>query len=139
MVLAIVGTVAVYFAVNTVFSKVTQTISESDLMQNENQEVELPVLSEGGQTGEKIQADMNAENMKKLESKISFADKFAVLTLLASALPSEKYSELMAMTSGGVTQEEISEAYQILRENLTPEQKDQVKQYYGKYLHLLEE
>lgn len=136
VVLAIVGTVFVYFAVNMAFSKVTQTISESDLLTTENQEVELPVLAEGGG---KIEVDMNAENLKDLESRVSFADKFAVLSLLAGALPSEEYSHLMSMMSGGVTQEEISEAYGILRDNLTPEQKIQIKQYYGKYLHLLEE
>lgn len=137
VVVAIVGTVLVYFAVNTMFSKVTQTISGTDFLQDENQEVRLPVLVEGEERT--VQVDMNAENLKKLESYIPFADKFAVLSLLGETLPAEEYSRLIAMLSDGITQEEIAEAFQILRANLTPEQKKQIKQYYSKYTYLLEQ
>ena len=140
-VLVIAGIVVVNVAVNKMFSKVTQTISESDLLKDEGS-VELPVLPEENDNEnaeENIKIKLDAETMKQLESKISLGDKFAVLSLLAKALPSEEYSRLLSFAAGGISREELSEALQILRENLTDDQKEQIKQYYSKYLHLLEE
>lgn len=137
--IAIVGTIAAYIAVNTAFSKVTNTIGESDLLQNEGEKIELPVVSEGAKTGESIQVEMNAEAMQKIETEISVADKVAVLALLVKALPPEEYSRILKMAAGGVTQEEFSQCYAIMKKHLTRDQKEQIKQYYAKYLHLLEE
>ena len=134
-VLVIGGVVAFNVAVNKMFSKVTQTISDSDLLKD-NGSVELPVVTEGNDAGP-------AENLKiKLDAettKISVSDKFAVLSLLAKALPSEEYSRLLSFAKDGISQEELTQAMQILQENLTDENKEQIKQYYSKYLYLLEE
>ena len=139
-VLVIGGVVAFNVAVNKMFSKVTQTISDSDLLKD-NGSVELPAVTEGNDAGpaENLKIELNAETMKRLESKISVSDKFAVLSLLAKALPSEEYSRLLSFAKGGISQEELTQAMQILQENLTDENKEQIKQYYLKYLHLLEE
>ena len=91
------------------------------------------------QTRQKILIKLDAETMKRLESKISVSDKFAVLSLLAKALPSEEYSRLLSFAKDGISQEELTQAMQILQENLTDENKEQIKQYYLKYLYLLEE
>ena len=139
-VLVIGGVVAFNVAVNKMFSKVTQTISDSDLLKD-NGSVELPVVTEGNDAGpaENLKIKLDAETMKRLESKISVSDKFAVLSLLAKALPSEEYSRLLSFAKDGISQEELTQAMQILQENLTDENKEQIKQYYSKYLHLLEE
>lgn len=139
-VLVIGGVVAFNVAVNKMFSKVTQTISDSDLLKD-NSSVELPVVTEGNDAGpaENLKIKLDAETMKRLESKISVSDKFAVLSLLAKALPSEEYSRLLSFAKDGISQEELTQAMQILQENLTDENKEQIKQYYSKYLYLLEE
>lgn len=139
-VLVIGGVVAFNVAVNKMFSKVTQTISDSDLLKD-NGSVELPVVTEGNDAGpaENLKIKLDAETMKQLESKISVSDKFAVLSLLAKALPSEEYSRLLSFAKDGISQEELTQAMQILQENLTDENKEQIKQYYSKYLYLLEE
>ena len=136
-VLVIGGVVAFNVAVNKMFSKVTQTISDSDLLKD-NGSVELPVVTEGNDAGpaENLKIKLDAETMKQLESKISVSDKFAVLSLLAKALPSEEYSRLLSFAKDGISQEELTQAMQILQENLTDENKEQ---YYSKYLYLLEE
>ena len=138
--LVIGGVVAFNVAVNKMFSKVTQTISDSDLLKD-NGSVELPVVTEGNDAGpaENLKIKLDAETMKQLESKISVSDKFAVLSLLAKALPSEEYSRLLSFAKDGISQEELTQAMQILQENLTDENKEQIKQYYSKYLYLLEE
>lgn len=139
-VLVIGGVAAFNVAVNKMFSKVTQTISDSDLLKD-NGSVELPVVTEGNDAGpaENLKIKLDAETMKRLESKISVSDKFAVLSLLAKALPSEEYSRLLSFAKDGISQEELTQAMQILQENLTDENKEQIKQYYSKYLYLLEE
>ncbi|WP_337399222.1 hypothetical protein [Congzhengia sp.] len=139
-VLVIGGVVAFNVAVNKMFSKVTQTISDSDLLKD-NGSVELPVVTEGNDAdpAENLKIKLDAETMKRLESKISVSDKFAVLSLLAKALPSEEYSRLLSFAKDGISQEELTQAMQILQENLTDENKEQIKQYYSKYLYLLEE
>ena len=139
-VLVIGGVVAFNVAVNKMFSKVTQTISDSDLLKD-NGSVELPVVTEGNDAdpAENLKIKLDAETMKRLESKISVSDKFAVLSLLAKALPSEEYSRLLSFAKDGISQEELTQAMQILQENLTVENKEQIKQYYSKYLYLLEE
>lgn len=139
-VLVIGGVVAFNVAVNKMFSKVTQTISDSDLLKD-NGSVELPVVTEGNDAdpAENLKIKLDAETMKRLESKISVSDKFAVLSLLAKALPSEEYSRLLSFAKDGISQEELTQAMQILQENLTDENKEQIKQYYLKYLYLLEE
>lgn len=136
--IAIVGAIAAYIAVNTAFSKVTHTIGESDILKEEGAKIEIPDISEGAQAGKSIQVDMNAEAMKKIETEISVADKLAVLTLLVKALPPEEYSRMIKMAAGGVTQEEFSACYAIMKKHLTPDQKAQIKQYYAKYIPLLE-
>ena len=136
--IAIVGAVAAYIAVNTTFSKVTNTIGESDFLKEKGEKIEIPVVADGAKTGESIQVDMNAETMKKIETKISVADKLAVLTLLVKALPSEEYSRIIKMAAGGITQEEFSQCYAVMKKHLSRDQKEQIKQYYAKYLPLLE-
>lgn len=142
VVLVVGGVVAFRVTVNTMFSKVTQTISESDLLKAGDGGVELPVLAgeeaADGETEGYLNVKLDAETMKKLEAEISVGDKFAVLSLLAKALPAEEYSRVLSFVSGGISQEEFTQAVQILQENLTDEDKRQIKQYYSKYLYLLE-
>ncbi len=139
VVVAIIGTVVLYFGVNMAFSKVTQTITESDLLKGENGSKELPVVLPGSGNVESVQVELTPEVIQQLESKISVADKFAVLMILKDALPASEYDKLLGLITGGVNQSEISEAYAMMRANLTQEQKDQIKGYYAKYLRLLDQ
>ena len=79
------------------------------------------------------------EQVKKLNEKISRADKLAVLAIIARAIPQEAYNTLLSMTSGGITRAEISRAYSILSKNLSTEDKNAIYSYYLKYVHLLDE
>lgn len=138
VVLIVAGIIAVNIAVNQMFAQVTRTISESDLLDG-GKSLDLPAVDENSDvdaTGETIELD--ADMIQQLETKVSMSDKFAVLSILAKALPSEEYSRLLSFLSGGVTQDELSQAMEILRENLSDEDKKQIKQYYAKYLNLLE-
>ncbi len=139
VVIAVIGTVVLYFGVNMAFSKVTQTITESDLLKDENGIVELPVVATESEGTESVQVELTPEVIQKLESKISVADKFAVLMILKDALPASEYDKLLSLLTGGVSQNEVSDAYAMMRENLTQEQKDQIKGYYAKYMHLLDQ
>ena len=139
LVLMIGGAVLFHVAVDRMFSKVTQTISESEFLQTENVgegEVLLPGLDPSdARNGLKIKLD--AETVKQLKNKVSTADKLSVLSLLARALPQKEYTRLLSFVTDGVSQEELLTAMQILQENLAEEDKRQIKQYYAKYLPYL--
>lgn len=139
VVLAVIGTVVFYVGVNMAFSKVTQTITESELLKDENGSVELPVVTPAEDPKESVQVELTPDMIQQLEANISVADKFAVLMILKDALPASEYDKLLGLLTGGVSQSEVSEAYAMMRENLTQEQKDQIKGYYAKYMHLLDQ
>ena len=140
VVLAVLGTIGFHIVVNTMFSKVTESIGESNLFKNEAGKLVLPVLTEDGKHidhDETLTVELDADSLNGIESKISVQDKFAVLAILANALPKEEYEKILAYSADGISQEEFSKCYAIMKENLTDEQKEQIKQYYAKYLHLL--
>lgn len=139
LVLFIGGAVLVRVAVDRMFFKVTQTISESELLKTEQageSEVLLPGL-DTNDVGNGLTIRLDAEMIKQMEKKVATADKLAVLSLLAKALPQKEYARLLSFVADGVSQEELSTAMQILRENLSTEDKRQIKQYYAKYLPYL--
>ncbi len=141
VVLAVLGTIGFRALVNTLFSKVTQSIGETNILQNESGKLILPKLSEDGSRiseNESVTVELDADSLNALEEKISVQDKFQVLAILANALPREEYEKILAYSVDGISQEEFSECYAIMKKNLTDEQKEQIKQYYAKYLHLLE-
>lgn len=139
LVFVVVGGVsAFHVAVNTMFSKMTQTISENDLLQ-EKDATSSEQTTEDDEIIGGLPKQMDAETIKALESKVSVSDKYAALSLLAKALPKEEYSKIISFASGGVTKDEFNQAMQILKENLKEEDKEKIKQYYAKYMHLLEE
>lgn len=125
----VLGILAFNIIVDKIFSKVTGSIFNTDLLIEE-----ISGLPDG--EGGTIKFD--PETVKDLESKVSRKDKVAVLTLLAKALPPEEYAKIMGFLEGGISDEEIEETYSIMKKHLTPEQKKQVKQYYLKYIYLLE-
>ena len=133
------GAVGTLIAVNTVFSKVTKTVGET--MEETGEAVDLPVLDNNNQVDKTkhISVVLDAETIKKLESKISVSDKLAVLGILAKSLSTEDYQTLLSYAVGGIDNEKFKAAYQLIRTRLGQEQKDQIKSYYAKYLHLLEE
>lgn len=131
----LVGVIGFHLAVNILFSKVTNVITSTDILRDESGKIVLPVLD--GKAGESIAVELGEEEIKSLEERISVGDKAAVLLLLASTLPKDDYKEVMAFMEGGISQEEYEKAYEILRRNLTTDQKAQVKEYYAKYFHLL--
>lgn len=124
------GIFAFNIIVSKIFAKITGGIVDSGLLTEES--VNLP----DGQGGN---IKFDAETVKALESKVKMSDKVAVLTLLAKALPPKEYSRLLEFINGGISDEEISEAYSIMRKYLTPEQKNKIKGYYFKYIYLIEE
>lgn len=139
LVVLIVGTVGTYIAVNTVFSKVTESVGKT--MEEAGEAVELPVLDSNNAVDKTkhISVVLDAETMKKLESKVSVSDKLAVLGILAKSLSKEDYQTLLSYAVGGVDNKKFKAAYELIRTRLGQEQKDQIKSYYAKYLHLLEE
>lgn len=127
-------------AVNNMFSKVTQTINGSEILKTETQ-MESDETSDNGEDGgaEDNLLMFDREKLKEIESKISVNDKLAVLSILTKALPADEYSKILSYASGGFSKEEISDAYRIVKENLTDEQKAQIMEYYAKYSYLLKE
>lgn len=135
----IVGTVGTYIAVDTAFSKVTESVGKT--MEQTGEAVDLPVLDNNNAIDKTkhISVVLDAETMKKLESKISVSDKLAVLGILAKSLSAEDYQTLLSYAVGGVDNAKFKAAYELVRTRLGQEEKDQIKAYYAKYIHLLEE
>ncbi len=135
----LVGTIGTYIAVNMAFSNITETVGKS--MEETDEAVDLPVLDNNNviDKTKHISVVLDAETMKKLESKVSVSDKLAVLAILAKSLSAEDYQTLLSYAVGGVDNKKFKAAYELIRTRLGQEQKDQIKSYYAKYLHLLEE
>lgn len=134
------GAVVFNVVVDRMFSRITQSITDNGLLQNgENIEGALLTDMEFAQGLAQLIAQMDADDIKKLESKISAKDKVAVLSILAKSLPREEYLNLISYLSGGISPDEFSRTVDLLRKYLTPEDKAQIMQYYTKYLYLLEE
>lgn len=136
LVLVIGGAVLFHVAVNNMFSRVTRTIGESTFLQSENAEANELLLP--GFDPNEPGIPLDAQTLKKLEKKVSTTDKMAVLSLLERVLPQKEYAKLLSFVTEGVSQEELTYALQILRENLTDDDKRQIMQYYAKYLPYLE-
>ena len=126
-----------YFAVNFVFSKVSDTVGETISTETVN----LPVVDENGAIleGQSITITLDVETIKKLEEKIPISEKLKVLALLAQHLTSEDYSMLLSYATGDVNNDEVKAAYELMREKLGPEEKEILRNYYAKYMYLLEE
>ncbi len=135
----LVGTVGTYIVANMAFSKITETVGKS--MEETGEAIDLPVLDNNNviDKTKHISVVLDAETMKKLESKVSVSDKLAVLGILAKSLSAEDYQTLLSYAVGGVNNKKFKAAYELIRTRLGQEQKDQIKSYYAKYLHLLEE
>ena len=81
----------------------------------------------------------SAEKVKELEKSVSMGDKLAVMAIIGRALSPEDYQTLLAMTGGGITQEEIGRAYSILSKSLSTQDKSKIYEYYAKYAYLLQD
>lgn len=81
----------------------------------------------------------SAEQLKKLEKSVSLGDKLAVMAIISRSLSTSDYQTLLSMTGGGITREEISQAYSILSRSLSGEDKSKIYEYYSKYAYLLKE
>ena len=129
--------VGAYVTVNYIFSKVTDSVGQ--MISGET--VSLPVLDENQQIieGESVTVVLDEATIKKLESKIPISAKMEVLALLAKSLSPEDYSLLLSYAVGGVNDKKFDSAYALLRDRLSQEEKNIIKSYYAKYLHLLEE
>lgn len=127
----------VFYAVNFVFSKVSDSVGEAI----NTETVNLPVLDENKAIveGKTISVTLDAETVKKLEEKIPISEKLKVLALLAKHLTPEDYSVLLSYATGDVDNKKVESAYALMREKLGPEEKEIIKSYYAKYMHLLEE
>lgn len=140
LILAVIGTATFYFTVDRMFSRVTQSITENELLQGGNDAETDPLADDGITQGlGQLILQLDPTSIKKLESKIPVEDKLAALSILAKSLPQEEYSRLLSFLSGGISKDEFSQALAVLRQHLTPEDKAQIMQYYTKHLHLLEE
>ncbi len=126
-----------YFLLDKVFTKVSKTVGET--MKGEI--VSMPVVDENNTVvnGKTIDIVLDEDKINQLESKVSVADKIAVLSILAKNLSKEDYQTLVSYAVGGVTNEKLSLALDLMRKKLSQEQKDQIKSYYAKYINLLEE
>lgn len=126
-----------YFLVDKMFSKVTETVGET--MSGEM--VDLPVLDDNKQiiNGENISVVLDEKTIKELEAKIPISEKLEILSLLAQSLDPKDYSTLLSYAASGVNNEKFNKAYQLMRESLDPEEKEKIKSYYVKYIHLLSE
>ena len=125
-----------YFAVNFVFSKVSNSVSEAISKETIN----LPGIDENQSiVPEGITVTLDAETIEKLEAKIPISEKLKVLALLAKHLTPEDYSVLLSYATGNVNNDKVAAAYDLMKEKLGPEEKEIIKNYYAKYIHLLEE
>ena len=142
--------IAGYILINTVFSIVSRSFTQVTLEELEKEQVTAtatPFPEEGDepaetspQPNETDSGDVaySSEKSQEMMDAVSFGDKVSVMTILSKNLSSEEYSKLLGMLSGGITSAEIEQAKDILRNSLSPEDKQTVKEYYNKYSDLLE-
>lgn len=124
------------------------------------QESEVPV-SESNGTGQKkdstppvkkdaltktqekygIEGSMNfsAESIKKFEKSVSLVDKLSMMAIISGSLSKSDFQKVLALTTEGVTRDEINQALTILQNSLTGKEKSEIYKYYKKYANLLEE
>lgn len=81
--------------------------------------------------------NLTTVEIKALQKKVSFKDKLAVLSILSTSLSAKEYTGLFGMLSGGITREEIKEAYNVVNRKLSPENREKFWGYYDKYKHLI--
>lgn len=126
-----------YFLLDKVFTRVSETVGETI----KGEIVSMPVVDKNNTVvnGKTIDVVLDEDKINQLESKVSVADKIAVLSILAKNLSKEDYKTLMSYAVGGVTNKKLSLALDLMRKKLSQEQKDQIKSYYAKYINLLEE
>ena len=126
--LAILG----YVLVNVIFSMLTDSFYDSGLgkpSQTETQAMDTPETFDPEAAFQSLPLDkmnLSAADFKVLAKKVSFTDKVAVLNLLRSKLSAEEYKLLTGMLSGGITTQEIHEAYAILSKSLSTEDKETI-------------
>ncbi|NLY43114.1 MAG: hypothetical protein GX066_03905 [Clostridiaceae bacterium] len=82
---------------------------------------------------------VDEKKIKEIEKKVSLADKTRALSILFKSLSSEDIRFLYQLAGGGITDEEKKQAMALLREKLTPDQKQAIKDLYAKYEKLLED
>lgn len=135
LVVVVLLVIGAFVAINYMFSKVTDSVAET----MSGEVVSMPVVDENNTVvpGKTVEIVLDADKIKQLESKISVSDKLAVLGLLAQNLSVDDYSTLLSYATG-VDNSKVEAAFQLMREKLTPEVKEQIKSYYAKYIHLLE-
>ncbi len=123
--------------VDMAFSKVSNVVGEAV----SGEAIQIPVVGEDNLIveGESLSVVLNAEIIKELEAKIPIADKVEILALLAQSLNPEDYKTLMSYAAGDINNETFSAAYNLMREKLGPQEKEIIKSYYAKYIHLLEQ
>lgn len=130
--------------------------STEELPQTEDEEMSGQAATENGTTASEtdkendvlsaaqkkhgIQGSLkfSAEQVKKLEKSVSLGDKLAVMAIISRSLSASDYQTLLAMTSGGITRDEVGAAYSILSRSLSSEDKNKIYGYYSKYAYLLE-
>ncbi|MBO5733305.1 MAG: hypothetical protein J6R66_00250 [Clostridia bacterium] len=135
LVVVVLLVIGAFVAINYMFSKVTDSVAET----MSGEVVSMPVVDENNTVvpGKTVEIVLDADKIKQLESKISVSDKLAVLGLLAQNLSADDYSTLLSYATG-VDNSKVEAAFQLMREKLTPEVKEEIKSYYAKYIHLLE-
>ena len=81
--------------------------------------------------------NMSMADIKALQKKVPLKDKLAVLNILSTSLSAKEYTGLFGMLSGGITREEMKQAYNDVNRKLTPENREKIWGYYDKYKHLI--
>ncbi len=80
---------------------------------------------------------LSMAEIKALQKKVPLKDKLAVLNILSTSLSAKEYTGLFGMLGGGITREEMKQAYDVVNRKLSPENREKIWGYYDKYKHLI--
>ncbi|MBE7035716.1 MAG: hypothetical protein E7403_00285 [Ruminococcaceae bacterium] len=151
LLLLIVG----YIAINSIFSMFSDSFYQVSLQELDGEKTTeqasptpeanggatatpAPDDSQPGKPKDPDEINLSPEKSKELMDAVPFSDKLSVLTILSKNLSAENYREIMGMLGGGITPDEVKRAKEILRNNLSPEDKQKIKDYYNEYSVLLD-
>lgn len=81
--------------------------------------------------------NMSMADIRALQKQVPLKDKLAVLNILSTSLSAKEYTGLFGMLSGGITREEMKQAYNDVNRKLSPENREKIWGYYDKYKHLI--
>lgn len=125
--IAAIGTVVLYKLGDKIFDE----IIDNQIVVSEKT-MEQPAQESQGTTDTGIA--VTREKLEEIKESITPKDKVAAAKIVLSELSKSDINKLTKLSAGGITQDEKAEMKSIVYSKLTPEEIEEVKAMYTKYM-----